>query len=119
LETGSSKSASRRDRRDVAKRFSFTTIQSPYGMRLAQAFGVDTGASHTPMRSSMAAHLKSGCALTVLSSLPEDAHAVRSAEKVTQCGLRSRRAQPRPDFRKARRVHCARCGHASTALGLA
>jgi predicted DCC family thiol-disulfide oxidoreductase YuxK len=29
--------------RDVKRRFRFTAIQSPYGTRLAQAFGIDPG----------------------------------------------------------------------------
>ena len=44
----------RRDRRDVAKRFSFTTIRWPYGMRLATR-SASIPALPTPMRSSMAA----------------------------------------------------------------
>ena len=56
--------------RDVAKRFRFTAIQSPYGTRLAQAFGInpddpDTNAVVHGGR----VHLKSDAALTVLSQL--------------------------------------------------
>ena len=41
-------------KRDAAKRFRFTPIQSDYGARLAQAFGIDP-AIPTPMPWSMAA----------------------------------------------------------------
>jgi predicted DCC family thiol-disulfide oxidoreductase YuxK len=57
--------------RDVAKRFRFTAIQSAYGTRLAQAFGIDP---HDPDTNAViqggAACFKSDAALTVLSSLP-------------------------------------------------
>jgi len=57
--------------RDVARRFRFTAIQSPYGTRLAQAFGIDP---HDPDTNAVVhggrAHLKSDAALTVLSNLP-------------------------------------------------
>jgi predicted DCC family thiol-disulfide oxidoreductase YuxK len=46
--------------RDTSRRFRFTAIQSAYGTRLAQAFGIDGGV----------AWFKSDGALTVLSSLP-------------------------------------------------
>ena len=57
--------------RDVPQRFRFTPIQSDYGTRLAQAFGInpydpDTNAFiHGGM-----AYFKSDAALTVLSALP-------------------------------------------------
>ncbi len=57
--------------RDVEKRFRFTPIQSAYGTRLAQAFGIDP---HDPDTNAVIhggkAHLKSDAALTVLSNLP-------------------------------------------------
>ena len=57
--------------RDSAKRFRFTPIQSAYGTRLAQAFGI---APHAPDTNAVVhggkAHLKSDAALTVLSNLP-------------------------------------------------
>jgi predicted DCC family thiol-disulfide oxidoreductase YuxK len=58
-------------RRDVAKRFRFTAIQSPYGTRLAQAFGIDAGDPDTNavIRGGIA-YFKSDGALTVLSGLP-------------------------------------------------
>ena len=57
--------------RDTQQRFRFTAIQSAYGTRLAQAFGIDP---HDPDTNAVihggAAHLKSDAALTVLFSLP-------------------------------------------------
>jgi len=57
--------------RDTAKRFRFTPIQSPYGTRLAQTFGIDPGDPDTnAVVHGGRAHLKSDAALTVLSNLP-------------------------------------------------
>jgi predicted DCC family thiol-disulfide oxidoreductase YuxK len=57
--------------RDVARRFRFTPIQSAYGMRLAQAFGIDpAGPDTNAVIHGGAAHFKSEAALTVLSALP-------------------------------------------------
>jgi predicted DCC family thiol-disulfide oxidoreductase YuxK len=57
--------------RDVARRFRFTPIQSAYGMRLAQAFGIDPADPDTnAVIHGGAAHFKSEAALTVLSALP-------------------------------------------------
>ncbi|WP_315778191.1 MULTISPECIES: thiol-disulfide oxidoreductase DCC family protein [unclassified Bradyrhizobium] len=57
--------------RDTARRFRFTPIQSPYGTRLAQAFGIDPQEPDTnAVVHGGKAHLKSDAALTVLSSLP-------------------------------------------------
>jgi len=57
--------------RDAAKRFRFTPIQSPYGVRLAQAFGIDpTEPDTNAVIHGGRAHLKSDAALTVLSNLP-------------------------------------------------
>ncbi|MGJ4933124.1 thiol-disulfide oxidoreductase DCC family protein [Bradyrhizobium sp. HKCCYLRH3083] len=57
--------------RDTAKRFRFTPIQSPYGTRLAQAFGIDPRDPDTnAVVHGGTAHLKSDAALTVLSNLP-------------------------------------------------
>ena len=57
--------------RDGEKRFRFTAIQSPYGARLAQAFGIDP---HDPDTNAVVhdgvAYFKSDAALTVLSHLP-------------------------------------------------
>jgi predicted DCC family thiol-disulfide oxidoreductase YuxK len=57
--------------RDVERRFRFTAIQSAYGTRLAQTFGIDP---HDPDTNAVVhggtAWLKSDAALTVLSLLP-------------------------------------------------
>lgn len=57
--------------RDVERRFRFTAIQSPYGTRLAQAFGIDPGDPDTnAVIHSGEAYFKSDAALTVLGALP-------------------------------------------------
>jgi len=57
--------------RDTAKRFRFTPIQSPYGTRLAQAFGIDPADPDTnAVVHGGVAYFKSDAALTVLSALP-------------------------------------------------
>ena len=57
--------------RDAPKRFRFTPIQSAYGIRLAQAFGIDPADPDTnAVVHGGRAHLKSDAALTVLSNLP-------------------------------------------------
>jgi predicted DCC family thiol-disulfide oxidoreductase YuxK len=57
--------------RDKAKRFRFTTIQSPYGARLAQALGIDPNDPDTnAVIHGGVAYKKSDGALTVLSLLP-------------------------------------------------
>ena len=57
--------------RDAASRFRFTAIQSPYGTRLAQAFGIDPNDPDTnAVIQDGVAHFKSDGALTVLSHLP-------------------------------------------------
>jgi predicted DCC family thiol-disulfide oxidoreductase YuxK len=57
--------------RDVARRFRFTPIQSAYGTRLAQAFGIDPADPDTnAVIHGGVAYFKSDAALTVLSSLP-------------------------------------------------
>jgi predicted DCC family thiol-disulfide oxidoreductase YuxK len=56
--------------RDVERRFRFTAIQSPYGTRLAQAFGIDPSDPDTnAVVHGSVAHFKSDAALTVLSAL--------------------------------------------------
>ena len=58
-------------KRDVARRFRFTAIQSPYGTRLAQAFGIDPADPDTnAVVHGGIAYFKSDAALTVLSHLP-------------------------------------------------
>jgi predicted DCC family thiol-disulfide oxidoreductase YuxK len=57
--------------RDTNRRFRFTPIQSPYGMRLAKAFGIDPEDPDTnAVIHGGVARLKSDAALTVLSLLP-------------------------------------------------
>ena len=57
--------------RDAAKRFRFTAIQSHYGERLAQAFGIDRNNPDTnAVVHGGVAYLKSDAALIVLSHLP-------------------------------------------------
>jgi predicted DCC family thiol-disulfide oxidoreductase YuxK len=57
--------------RDVERRFRFTAIQSEYGRRLSQAFGIDPEDPDTNavVHGGMA-YFKSDAALTVLSHLP-------------------------------------------------
>ncbi len=58
-------------RRDAAKRFRFTPIQSDYGSRLAQHFGIDREDPDTnAVVHGGVAHFKSDGALTTLSLLP-------------------------------------------------
>jgi predicted DCC family thiol-disulfide oxidoreductase YuxK len=57
--------------RDVQRRFRFTAIQSNYGTRLAQAFGIDPRDPDTnAVIHGGVAYFKSDAALTVLSALP-------------------------------------------------
>lgn len=57
--------------RDAARRFRFTAIQSPYGTRLARAFGIDPANPDTnAVIHGGTAHMKSEGALTVLGELP-------------------------------------------------
>ena len=57
--------------RDTNKRFRFTAIQSGYGTKLAQAFGIDPDDPDTnAVVHSGVAYFKSDAALTVLSCLP-------------------------------------------------
>ena len=57
--------------RDKDRRFRFTAIQSPYGTRLAQAFGIDPGDPDTnAVIHGGVAYFKSDAALTVLGELP-------------------------------------------------
>jgi predicted DCC family thiol-disulfide oxidoreductase YuxK len=57
--------------RDVARKFRFTAIQSPYGARLAQAFGIDPDDPDTnAVVHGGVARLRSDAALTVLGALP-------------------------------------------------
>ena len=70
--------------RDVDCRFRFTAIQSPYGTRLAQAFGIDPADPDTnAVIHGGAAYLNSDAALTVLGALPgwEWVRALRAVPK--------------------------------------
>jgi len=70
--------------RDVARRFHFTAIQSAYGTRLAQAFGIDPNDPDTnAVIHGGVAYFKSDAALTVLGALPgwNWVRALRSAPK--------------------------------------
>ena len=83
-------------------RFRFTAIQSDYGTRLANAFGIDPSDPDTnAVIHGGEAFFKSDAALTVLSMLPGwrlDARVVRRAQTAAQCGLQSRCPQPLPDL---------------------
>jgi predicted DCC family thiol-disulfide oxidoreductase YuxK len=58
-------------KRDTARRFRFTAIQSPYGSRLAKTFGIDPADPDTnAVVHGGIARFKSDAALTVLSYLP-------------------------------------------------
>lgn len=58
-------------KRDVARRFRFTPIQSDYGTMLAQHFGIDPNDPDTnAVIHGGTAYFKSDAALTVLSQLP-------------------------------------------------
>jgi predicted DCC family thiol-disulfide oxidoreductase YuxK len=58
-------------RRDKSSRFRFTAIQSDYGAKLAQAFGIDPDDPDTnAVIHGGVAHFKSDAALTVLGALP-------------------------------------------------
>src|SRR5438105_9251038 len=57
--------------RDASRRFRFTAIQSDYGSRLAQAFGINPADPDTnAVVHGGVAYFKSDAALTVLSNLP-------------------------------------------------
>ena len=57
--------------RDASRRFRFTAIQSDYGSRLAQAFGINPADPDTnAVVHGGVAYFKSDAALTVLSCLP-------------------------------------------------
>ena len=57
--------------RDTARQFRFTAIQSSYGARLAQTFGIDPADPDTnAVVHGGVAYFKSDAALTVLSHLP-------------------------------------------------
>ena len=70
--------------RDTDRRFRFTAIQSDYGRRLAQAFGINPADPDTnAVIHDGVAYFKSDAALTVLSNLPgwQWARMLRAAPK--------------------------------------
>ena len=89
--------------RNKDRRFRFTAIQSGYGTRLAQAFGIDPENPDTnAVIHSGVAWFKSDAALTALGRPPgwEWTRAARGAETAPRSRLQSRRAQPLPDLRE-------------------
>src|SRR5258708_21912437 len=67
--------------RDVARRFRFTPIQSAYGARLAQAFGIDPADPDTnAVIHGGVAYFKSDGALTVLSRSEEHTSELQSPD---------------------------------------
>ncbi len=90
--------------RDTARRFRFTAIQSAYGTRLAQAFGIDPDDPDTnAVIHGGVAYFKSDAALTVLvasAGLGLGARAARVPKAAPRRRLQSRRAQSLPDFRE-------------------
>ena len=88
--------------RDVAHRFRFTAIQSDYGTRLANAFGINPSDPDTnAVIHGGKAYFKSDAALTVLGALPGwrwTRVLVRRAQTAPRCGLQPRRPQPLPDL---------------------
>ena len=108
--------------RDSTQRFRFTAIQSAYGTRLAQAFGIDPDDPDTnAVIHGGIAYFKSDAALTVLSNLPGWGWTrvlFACAKTAARRGLQSRRAQPLSDFREVRGVLCAGCGDAGEGDGV-
>ncbi len=90
--------------RDVERRFRFTAIQSSYGTRLAQAFGIDPDDPDTnAVVHGGVAYFKSDAALTVLSQsagMGLGAQVALGAEAVARRRVQPRRAQSLPDLRK-------------------
>src|SRR5215212_2736998 len=79
-------------RRDVAKRFRFTAIQSGYGTRLARAFGIDPEDPDTnAVIHGGVAYFSSDAAITVLSNLPGWAwvRILRTVPKLLRDGMYS------------------------------
>ncbi len=109
-------------RRDTGRRFRFTAIQSPYGTRLAQAFGIDPEDPDTNavVHGGMA-FFKSDAALMVLSNLPGWGwvRALRAIPKpLRDARVQSGGAESVPDFREVWRVFCAGCGDAGAGDGV-
>ena len=108
--------------RDVERRFRFTAIQSPYGTRLAQAFGIDPNDPDTnAVVHGGVAWFKSDAALTVLSSLPgwRWTRALFVVPKpVRNAVYSSRCAKPLSHLWKIRRMLRAGCGDAGEGAGV-
>ena len=108
--------------RDVERRFRFTAIQSPYGTRLAQAFGIDPDDPDTnAVVHGGVAYFKSDAALTVLGSLPgwRWTRALFAVPKpLRDARLHARRAKPVSDFREVRGVLRAGCEHEGAGDGV-
>ena len=90
--------------RDVAQKFRFTAIQSPYGTRLAQAFGIDpddpdtNAVVHGGVGLVQIRCRADGVELTA--GLAMDARVVRCPEAAAQRRLQPRRAKSVSDFRE-------------------
>ena len=88
--------------RDVAHRFRFTAIQSDYGTRLANAFGIDPGDPDTnAVIHGGKAYLQIGRradGAEPAARLALDARVVRRAQAAARRGLQPRRPQPLPDL---------------------
>ncbi|MHC2330228.1 putative DCC family thiol-disulfide oxidoreductase YuxK [Bradyrhizobium diazoefficiens] len=100
-------------KRDTAKRFRFTPIQSDYGARLARTFGIDAGDPDTnAVVHGGEVFMKSDAALTVLSLLPGlelGERIVCCAEAAARPDLQPHRAQPLSHLRKVQYLLRARC----------
>src|SRR5204862_95565 len=109
--------------RDTNRRFRFTAIQSAYGTRLAQAFGIDPDDPDTnAVIPRGVAWLKSDGTLTVQSSLPGWRWRRRSAmwllrqrTSAQRQALRARRVSRRGRAARANRSR-GRKGHAPSAI---
>ena len=102
--------------RDVARRFRFTAIQSGYGTRLAQAFGIDPDDPDTnAVIHGGEAFFESDAALTVLEICRDGAGYARCARCQNRCATRSTvssRAIATGSSESTRRASCRmrRCG---------
>ncbi len=76
--------------RDIDRRFRFTAIQSPYGTRLAQAFGIDPDDPDTnAVIHGGVAYFKSDAALTVLGACRAGAGCAFCSRCQNRCATRS------------------------------
>ena len=90
--------------RDTARRFRFTAIQSAYGTRLAQAFGIDPEDPDTNavIHGGVACFKSDARADGAIESagLGLGARIARGAEAAARRGLQSRRPESLSDFRE-------------------